>query len=143
MVEARAGTGAIAADARVRMVCAPFASADELLTCKPWVRPDLGIGMDYACLKGRSPTGIVHSLSSPAAPGGTLFLEGSSGRAVTSTKIAALAAPTDLQPGAARVRLTAPAGAAVETLRSCVAAGHDLHVTACNDVPMTAALACR
>jgi hypothetical protein len=46
-----------------------------------------------------------------------LYLEDSSGRAVASTKIAALAAPTDLMPKKARVRLTVPAGVAVETLR--------------------------
>jgi hypothetical protein len=83
----------------------------------PSTRPDLGIGMDDVSLKGRALTVIVHSLGSAAAPGGTLFLEDSSGRTVTSTKIAALAAPTDLQPKKARVRLTVPTGAAVETLR--------------------------
>jgi hypothetical protein len=68
-------------------------------------------------LKGRALTVIVHSLGSAAAPGSTLFLEDSSGRTVASTKIAALAAPTDLMPKKARVRLTVPAGVAVETLR--------------------------
>ncbi|TGX48406.1 LamG domain-containing protein [Sphingomonas gei] len=83
----------------------------------PSVRPDLGIGVDDVVLKGRALTVIVHSLGSAAAPGGTLFLEDASGRTVTSTKIAALAAPTDLTPKTARVRLTVPGGAAVETLR--------------------------
>ena len=86
----------------------------------PSTRPDLGIGMDDVSLKGRALTVIVHSLGSAAAPGGTLFLEDSSGRTVTSTKIAALAAPTDLQPKKARVRLSVPAGAAVETQRARV-----------------------
>jgi len=83
----------------------------------PSTRPDLGIGADDVSLKGRALTVIVHSLGSAAAPAGTLFLEDFSGRTVTSTKIAALAAPTDLMPKTVRVRLTVPAGVAVETLR--------------------------
>ncbi|WP_321164329.1 LamG-like jellyroll fold domain-containing protein [Sphingomonas sp. Root241] len=83
----------------------------------PSTRPDLGIGVDDVSLKGRALTVIVHSLGSATAPGSTLYLEDSSGRTVASTKIAALAAPTDLMPKTARVRLTVPAGVAVETLR--------------------------
>ncbi len=64
----------------------------------PSTRPDLGIGIDDVSLKGRALTVIVHSLGSAAAPGSMLFLEDSSGRTVASTKIAALAAPTDLMP---------------------------------------------
>jgi hypothetical protein len=83
----------------------------------PSTRPDLGIGTDDVSLKGSALTVIVHSLGSAATPGGMLFLEDSSGRTVASTKIAALAAPTDLTPKTVRVRLTVPAGVAVDTLR--------------------------
>ncbi|ATY30644.1 hypothetical protein [Sphingomonas psychrotolerans] len=76
-------------------------------------RPDLGIPVDDVRLKDRVPIGILRSLSPAVSPGGTLFLEDSSGRTVTSTKIAALAAPADLRPETARMRLTVPAGAAV------------------------------
>jgi hypothetical protein len=76
-------------------------------------RPDLGIPVGDVRLKRRMPIRMVRSLSSAVAPGGTLFLEDSSGRTVTSTEIAALAAPADLQPEKARARLTVPAGAAV------------------------------
>lgn len=130
MFEARAGAVTVAVDPRVRMnksvralpaLAAAAASAQNALTRSAGgdlsIRPDLGIGVGDTRLKARARSVIVCGLGSAAAPGGTLFLEDSSGRTVASTKIAALAAPTDLMPKKARVRLMVPAGAAVETPR--------------------------
>lgn len=134
MFEARAGAVAAAVDPRIRMnkgvralralaaaAPNPAASAQGAVAraacAGPSIRPDLGIGVDDVSLNGRGLAVIVHRLGSAAAPGGTLFLEDSSGRTVASTKIAALAAPTDPMPRKARVRLTVPAGVAVETPR--------------------------
>lgn len=142
MVEARAGAEGAAADPRVRMTRALLAlAAATMLTpaasAQKTIRPDLGIGADDASLKTHTLTVIVHSLGSAAAPGGMLFLEGSSGRTVTSMKIAALAAPTDITPKTARVGLTVPVGVAVEALRRRPAlADESRGVTMRNDLPL-------
>ena len=134
MFQARAGAVTAAVDPLVRMnkdmralpalaatAPTPAAFAQDALTRSagenPSIRPDLGIEVGDVCLNGRALAVIVHGPGLAAAPGGTLFLEDSSGRTVASTKIAALAAPTDLMPKKARVRLMVPAGVAVETPR--------------------------
>lgn len=146
MFEARAGAVTVAVDPRVRMNKSaralpalaaaapnPAASAQNVLTRSAGgdlsIRPDLGIGVGDVCLNGRALAVIVHRPGLAAAPGGTLFLEDSSGRTVASTKIAALAAPTDLTPKKARVRLMVPAGAAVETPGLRLALGRCAGVT--------------
>lgn len=146
MFQARAGAVTAAVDPRVRMnkdmralpalaatAPTPAASAQDALTRSaggdPSIRPDLGIGVGDVCLNGRALTVIVHGPGLAAAPGGTLFLEDSSGRTVASTKIAALAAPTDLTSKKARVRFMVPAGVAVETPRLRLALGRCAGVT--------------
>jgi hypothetical protein len=141
MVEARAGAESAAADPRIRMTRAllALAAATMLTPAAPAQkanRPDLGIGADDASLKAHTHTVIVRNLGSAATPGGTLFLEGSSGRTATSTKIAALAAPTDLTPKTVRVRFTVPAGVAVEARWRRALADESRGVAMRDDLPL-------
>lgn len=106
MVEARAGAASADADP-MRMARARPAIA--AVTC-----PDLDIAARHVFLNKRAPVVIVCGLGPAAARGRTLFLEDSSGRTVTSTKIAAPAAPTDLTTETVQVRCAVPAGAAVD-----------------------------
>jgi hypothetical protein len=80
-------------------------------------RPDLGIGADDVHMKGRTVEATIHSLGSVAVPGGTATLVDSTGKAIATAPIPALAAPLDLQPKTATIRLTIPAGAKPDTLR--------------------------
>jgi len=75
-----------------------------------WTRPDLGFSADDVQVKGSEVTVTVHSLGSVPAPESSLVLRDRSGRILATGKIPALAAPTDLLPKTAAVRLTLPAG---------------------------------
>jgi hypothetical protein len=76
-------------------------------------RADLGIGVDDVRVAGRSVEVTVHSLGAIAAPGGRVELVDASGKVVGSANAPTLAAPLDLLPRTAVVRLPLPAGAAV------------------------------
>ncbi len=80
-------------------------------------RPDIGIGADDVAMKGRTVTVTVHSLGAADAPGGTALLEDASGRVIARAAIPPLAAPRDLDPKTAQVRLTVPAGGAAASVR--------------------------
>ncbi|MEO8375953.1 MAG: hypothetical protein ABI471_12050, partial [Sphingomonas bacterium] len=94
-------------------------------------RADLGISADDVVVKGRSVTVTVHSLGALDAPGGTATLEDSAGKVLASAAVPALAAPRDLLPKTAQVRLTIPAGGA---------AGLRVHVTLKGNAPETTML---
>ena len=87
----------------------------------PASRADIGIGTDDIALKGRNLTLTVHSLGAKDTPGGTAMLEDGSGRVLASAPIPAIAAPTDLAPRTATVRLALPAGASPGSLRVRIA----------------------
>ncbi len=72
-------------------------------------RPDLGIGRDDVAVRGGRAEVTVHSLGAAATSGGTLMLENAEGRVLASAAIPPLAAPTDLLPKTAQVRLPVPA----------------------------------
>lgn len=72
-------------------------------------RPDLGIGTDDVQVKGRQLSVTVHSLGAVATPAGTLRVEDGAGRMIASAPIPALAAPLDLRPKVAELRVTLPA----------------------------------
>jgi hypothetical protein len=74
-------------------------------------RPDLGIGSDDVVAKGGKLAVTVHSLGATPSPGATLTIEDASGKALATAAIPALAAPLDLAPKTATVRLTLPKGA--------------------------------
>jgi hypothetical protein len=74
-------------------------------------RPDLGIGADDVRVKGRQLLVTVHSLGAAATPAGTLRVEDAAGRLLASAAVPALAAPLDLRPKTAEVRVTLPAAA--------------------------------
>jgi hypothetical protein len=73
-------------------------------------RPDLGISADDAVIVGRELRVTVHSLGSSAAEGGRVRVEDSRGRLVAEAPVPGLAAPADLLPRTATVRLRLPSG---------------------------------
>ncbi len=73
-------------------------------------RPDLGIGRDDVAVTGRSVSVTVHSLGAKPVAGGVATLVGDDGKVLATVAIPGLAAPLDLLPKTARVRLTLPAG---------------------------------
>jgi hypothetical protein len=103
-------------------------------------RPDLGIGRDDVALNGRSVTVAVHSLGAKAASGGTATLVARDGRVLAMARVPDLAAPTDLLPKIATVRLALPAGVAPRDVEVRVALpGDAAEVTRLNNmVPLAA-----
>jgi hypothetical protein len=73
-------------------------------------RADLGIGPEDVARKGRALSVTVHSLGALDAPAGTLVVEDASGKVVAQAATPPLAAPRDLKPKTAVVKLTLPAG---------------------------------
>ena len=88
-------------------------------------RPDLGIGRDDVAVKGRSVTLTVHGLGAVASGPGVATLVAPDGRIVANAAIPPLAAPTDLLPHVAEVRLTVPGGVDVATLTARVGLAAD------------------
>ena len=103
-------------------------------------RPDLGIGRDDVTLKGRAVTVAVHSLGARPAAGGSATLVARDGRVLATARLPDLAAPTDLLPKVATVRLTLPAGVAADGVSVRVALpGDAAEVTRRNnEVPLVA-----
>ncbi|MEG3147990.1 LamG-like jellyroll fold domain-containing protein [Sphingomonas sp. RT2P30] len=98
-------------------------------------RPDLGIGRDDVSVKGRAVTVTVHSLGAKPAVGGTVTLFGRDGYVLASAKVPNLAAPVDLLPRVATVRLNLPAGIAPQDVDVRVALpGDAAEVTRLNNV---------
>jgi len=100
----------------MRLVFKPHATTEIEFWLKTPVepvdrRPDLGIGSDDVVVKGGKLAVTVHSLGAKDAAGGTLTVEDASGKALATAKIPALAAPLDLTPKTATIRLTLPKGA--------------------------------
>jgi hypothetical protein len=96
-------------------------------------RPDLGIGADDVRLKGRQLFVTVHSLGAAATPAGTLRVEDAAGRLVASAAIPALAAPLDLRPKTAEMRVTLPAPAGRGSLVRVALSGDAPEVTRLNN----------
>ena len=71
-------------------------------------RPDVGIGRGDVTLSGGAITVIAHSLGSAPAPAGHVVLEDASGHQLATAPTPALAAPLDLLPKTAQVRLAIP-----------------------------------
>ncbi|GKS02646.1 LamG domain-containing protein [Sphingomonas aquatilis] len=74
-------------------------------------RPDIGIGRDDVVHNGRGLTVTVHSLGAQPTTGGTLTVRGADGAVLATSAIPPLAAPTDLRPRTATIRIAAPAKA--------------------------------
>lgn len=103
--------------ASTRVTFAPHAATEIEFTLKTpgedvATRPDLGIGSDDVVVKGGKLAVTVHSLGAKGAAGGTLTVEDASGKALATAAIPALAAPLDLTPKTATIRLSRPRGAA-------------------------------
>jgi len=103
--------------AATRVTFAPHATTEIEFTLKTpgeevATRPDLGIGGDDVVVKGGRLSVTVHSLGAKDAEGGTLTVEDASGKALASAPIPALAAPLDLTPKTATLKLTMPKRAA-------------------------------
>jgi hypothetical protein len=102
--------------ASTRVTFAPHATTEIEFTLKTpgddvTTRPDLGIGSDDVVVKGGRLAVTVHSLGARDTTGGTLTVEDASGKPLASAAIPALAAPLDLLPRTATVRLALPKGA--------------------------------
>ncbi len=76
----------------------------------PESRADIGIGVQDIRIDGNTVEVTVHSLGAIDAPGGIAKLEDANGKVLGSAAIPALAAPRDLLPRTARVRMTLPQG---------------------------------
>jgi hypothetical protein len=76
----------------------------------PASRPDVGLGREDVRVAGNAVAVTVHSLGSADAPSSTVTLEDGGGRVLARAAVAPLAAPRDLLPKTATVRLTAPGG---------------------------------
>ncbi|MGK6318287.1 LamG-like jellyroll fold domain-containing protein [Sphingomonas sp. DT-204] len=101
----------------------------------PEGRPDLGIGVDDVRRRGRTVSVTVHSLGAVEAAGGSAMLEDAAGKLVASVPLPTLAAPLDLTPKTATVRVAIPAGVAPASLRVRVALSGDTpEVTRLNNV---------
>ncbi|MEO5493622.1 MAG: LamG domain-containing protein [Sphingomonas sp.] len=74
-------------------------------------RADLGIAVDDVTVVGRSAVVTVHSLGAIAATGGRVELIDAGGNVAASAAVPTLAAPLDLLPRTAVVRLPLPTGA--------------------------------
>jgi hypothetical protein len=72
-------------------------------------RADLGIGPEDLARKGRSLAVTVHSLGAVDAPAGALVVEDAAGKVVAQAAIPPLAAPRDLIPKTATVKVPLPA----------------------------------
>jgi hypothetical protein len=72
-------------------------------------RPDIGIGPDDIKIKGGTATVTVHSLGAKDVPAGKAELVDASGKVVAQVATPVLAAPTDLKPHTATVKLKVPA----------------------------------
>ncbi|MDO6413355.1 LamG-like jellyroll fold domain-containing protein [Sphingomonas sp. BIUV-7] len=80
-------------------------------------RADLGIGTDDVVRRGRAVAVTVHSLGAHDAVGGTAELVGADGSVLATATVPTLAAPLDLTPKTAAIRLTLPAGIAPTSVR--------------------------
>ena len=97
-------------------------------------RPDLGIGTDDVTVRGRNVEVTVHSLGAKPVPGGRAVLETADGRVVAEAAVPAVAAPLDLTPRTAKVRLRVPARVDPHGLTVRVAlAGDAAEVTQANN----------
>ncbi len=97
-------------------------------------RADLGIGVDDVVVRGARVNVTVHSLGARPVPGGTASLIDASGRVLASAAIPPLAAPLDLLPKTAAVRLSIPAKAAGGLSVRVALAGDAPEVTMLNNV---------
>ncbi|WP_211368967.1 LamG-like jellyroll fold domain-containing protein [Pseudoxanthomonas jiangsuensis] len=98
------------------------------------LRPDLGIGRGDLRVDGDAVEVTVHSLGHVAAAGGYAVLEDARGRELARVPVPALAAPGDLQPKTAQVRLPL-GGRAADGLQVRVALEGDAEeVTRLNNV---------
>ena len=75
-----------------------------------WSRPDLGIDPEDVVGKGREVSVTVHSLGAVPSTETSVVVRDAGGRVLATEKLAALAAPTDLQPKTAKVTLHLPTG---------------------------------
>jgi hypothetical protein len=117
---------------------APGATTLEFTLVKPGIptdqRADLGIGGDDVVVKGRSVTVTVHSLGAVDVAGGTVTLEDGAGKVLGTAAVPPLAAPRDLLPKTAQVRLTMPAGASAGLRVRVALAGGAPEITMLNNV---------
>ena len=95
------------------------------------MRPDLGIGRDDVAVQRRTVTVTVHGLGHVATPGGTVIVSGAQGELGRAT-IPALAAPDDLRPRTAKVRVRL-AGSAAPTEVQVALPGDAAEVTLRNN----------
>jgi hypothetical protein len=112
---AAAGTFAFEKSAGLPVTFAPRQTVEvdyDLVKAGPptETRADLGIGVDDVKLKGRSLAVTVHSLGALDAPAGRLEVVDAAGKVVAQAQTPPLAAPKDLKPKTAVVKLALPAG---------------------------------
>ena len=73
-------------------------------------RPDVGLDPEDVVVSGRTARVTVHGLGGVASPAGEVLIEDASGQVVGRAPFPALAAPEDLLPKTATVRVPLPRG---------------------------------
>ncbi len=102
-------------------------------------RPDLGIGTDDLVVKGRDVALTIHSLGARPTAAGRAVVVDAAGREVAGAAIPPLAAPVDLSPRTATVRLRLPAGSIAGLSVRVALDGDTAEVTQANNrVPLAA-----
>jgi hypothetical protein len=97
-------------------------------------RADLGIGTDDVVMRGRSAAITVHSLGAKDTKGGHAELIDATGKVVATTRMPPLAAPLDLKPKTATVKLAVPSRLDPATLAIRVAlTGDEPEITQANN----------
>jgi Concanavalin A-like lectin/glucanases superfamily len=100
-----------------------------------WQRPDLGIDPEDVVVQGREVHVTVHSLGSVPSAATEVVLRDNGGKVLTTGKLSALAAPTDLLPKTGQVILLLPAGAQYAGSAVEIDPGHKLEeITTLNNV---------
>jgi len=121
----------------VPLTFAPGANVFEFTLKTPGTpvqdRPDLAIGRDDLKLSKTSLAVTVHSLGAKPAPAGKVELVDGSGHVVATAVTPALAAPSDLQPHTATVKLSLPAHFDVATGRVHISLGDVREITQMNN----------
>ena len=121
----------------VPLTFAPGANVFEFTLKTPGTpvqdRPDLGIGRDDVKLSKAGLAVTVHSLGAKPAPAGKVELVDASGKVVATAVTPSLAAPSDLKPHTATVKLSLPAGFDVKTGQVRVSLGEVREITQMNN----------
>jgi hypothetical protein len=97
-------------------------------------RPDVGLDPEDVALSGRTARVTVHGLGGVASPAGEVLIEDASGQVVGRAPFPALAAPEDLLPKTATVRVALPRGTTTGLRARLALNGEPVEISPANNV---------